>query len=248
MKKRILSFVAITTLAGCQASSTEETSELLIMAAASLSDALEELKESYEEETGVELTINYGASGQLRQQIQQGAPADLFLSASTTDMEQVEEELIESTPLLENQLVLITVPELADEVQGLDQLVAVDYRHLAIGQPETVPAGRYAKQVLENEDLWDEVEERIIYGKDVRQVLTYVETGNADVGLVYATDARNSADQVVEITTAPAGSHDPIIYPLGLLEASEEAEHFYQWLQQEEALTVFEQYGFQRGQ
>lgn len=163
-------------------------------------------------------------------------------------MEQIEEELIESTPLLENQLVLIAVPELADEVQGLDQLVAVDYRHLAIGQPETVPAGRYAKQVLENEDLWDELEERIIYGKDVRQVLTYVETGNADVGLVYATDARNSGDQIVEITTVPAGSHDPIIYPLGLLEASEEAEHFYQWLQQEEALTVFEQYGFQRGQ
>ncbi|GAF13194.1 LOW QUALITY PROTEIN: molybdenum ABC transporter, periplasmic molybdenum-binding protein ModA [Bacillus sp. JCM 19046] len=235
------------TLAGCQASSTEETSELLIMAAASLSDALEELKESYEEETGIELTINYGASGN-GSKFNKVLPLICFYLPQQRTWSKSREELIESTPLLENQLVLIAVPELADEVQGLDQLVAVDYRHLAIGQPETVPAGRYAKQVLENEDLWDELEERIIYGKDVRQVLTYVETGNADVGLVYATDARNSGDQIVEITTVPAGSHDPIIYPLGLLEASEEAEHFYQWLQQEEALTVFEQYGFQRGQ
>lgn len=250
MKKTMVTGAMLIFLGGCQNATTEESPELMIMAAASLSDALNEMKDVYEQENDVELVINYGASGQLRQQILQGAPADLFLSASLTDMEQVDEEgeVVESMDLLKNQLVLIATPEMAEEVQGWDGLLSDAYQSLAIGQPETVPAGRYAKQALENLGLWDEVEERTLFGKDVRQVLTYVETGNADIGIVYATDANSSGEQIVELELAPAGSHDSIVYPLGLLAETDEAHHFYEWLQQEEALTIFESYGFDRGE
>lgn len=240
-------------LAGCGANAdSPQTEEIHVMAAASLTDALEEMKPTYEEVHNVKLIINYGSSGKVREQITQGAPADLFLSASATDMNQLIEndEMKESSNLLMNRLVLIATPEVADTIQDIDDLTNNQLQKISIGQPESVPAGRYSKQALESLGLWKELEDHLIYGSDVRQVLTYVETGNADAGLVYETDAMTSSS-VELITTIPEDTHDPIHYPVGLLKeaASQEAAvDFYDYLQTEEALNVFESYGFSRGE
>ncbi|MFK3938096.1 molybdate ABC transporter substrate-binding protein [Alkalihalobacillus sp. NPDC078783] len=253
MKKRIgaLVFAVMLTACGTNADSSQPE-EIHVMAAASLTDALEEMKTTYEEEHHVKLIINYGSSGKLREQITQGAPADLFLSASSTDMNQLIEndEMEESSNLLMNRLVLIATPEVADTVQDVNDLTNEQLQKISIGQPESVPAGRYSKQALESLGLWDELEDRLIYGSDVRQVLTYVETGNADAGLVYETDAMTSSS-IEFINTIPEETHDPIHYPIGLVKeaaSQETAVDFYEYLQTEEALNVFESYGFSRGE
>ncbi|TSB45968.1 molybdate ABC transporter substrate-binding protein [Alkalicoccobacillus porphyridii] len=238
-------------LAGC-GSANEEATDIHIMAAASLTDALGEIKEHYEQEHQVNLVINYGSSGKLREQISQGAPADIFLSASLSDMETLEAdgEVSESVHALKNQLVMISTPEAAEGLSEWQDITNDDIQGIAMGQPDSVPAGRYSLEALENQGIWEEIQDRVVYGTDVRQVLTYVETGNTDVGLVYQTDALSS-DQIEIIDTAPEQSHEPIIYPIGLLtnaEENESAEAFYQYLQTEDAQTVFEAYGFERGE
>ncbi|WYP27262.1 molybdate ABC transporter substrate-binding protein [Alkalihalobacillus sp. FSL W8-0930] len=253
MKKTMGALVLTMMLAGCGANAdSPQSEEIHVMAAASLTDALEEMKPTYEEEHHVKLVINYGSSGKLREQITQGAPADLFLSASATDMNQLMEndEIEESSNLLMNRLVLIATPEVTDSLQDVQDLSNEQLKKISIGQPESVPAGRYSKQALESLSLWDEVEDRLIYGSDVRQVLTYVETGNADAGLVYETNARTSSS-VELIDIIPEDTHDPIHYPIGLLKEAankEPAVDFYDYLQTEEALNVFESYGFRRGE
>lgn len=253
MKKTMGALLLTMMLAGCGANAdTPQSEEIHVMAAASLTDALEEMKPTYEEEHNVKLMINYGSSGKLREQITQGAPADLFLSASATDMNQLIEndEMEESSNLLMNRLVLIATPEVVDTVQDVKDLTNDQLQKVSIGQPESVPAGRYSKQALESLGLWDELADRFIYGSDVRQVLTYVETGNADAGLVYETDAMTSSS-VELISTIPEETHDPIQYPIGLLKEAASQEtvvDFYDYLQTEEALNVFESYGFSRGE
>ncbi|MFB4213727.1 molybdate ABC transporter substrate-binding protein [Shouchella sp. JSM 1781072] len=248
MKKGVLLLLAGVGFAGCSQGS-EQNDEVMVMAAASLNDAMDELIETYEQEHDVAITVNYGSSGQLRQQITQGAPADLFLSASVSDMDEVEEQegLEASTTLLENKLVLITAPEISTEVTDWDDLLTSDYQGMAIGETDTVPAGRYAKQTLDSLDFFNEIEDKLIYGKDVRQVLTYVETGNADVGIVYQTDALIAGDAIEIVAEAPTNSHDPIYYPIGQLSENDAASAFYHWLQEDAARTVFESYGFQAG-
>ena len=117
---------------------------------------------------------------------------------------------------------------------------------IALGTPESVPAGKYGVETLENMQLWEALEPKVVYAKDVRQVLTYTETENVDAGLVYNTDAMIS-DKVATIATAPATTHTPIIYPVGVIKNTKhtaEAQDFYNFLQSEEAMKVFEQYGF----
>ncbi|MDQ0208724.1 molybdate ABC transporter substrate-binding protein [Alkalicoccobacillus murimartini] len=250
MKKWVGLILLSTALTGC-GSSGDEPEEIHVMAAASLTDALGEIQSLYEEEENVKLIINYGSSGKLREQITQGAPADLFLSASISDMEVLEEEgdVSESVNLLMNQLVFISTPEVADSLSEWDDLLDKEIQGIAMGQPESVPAGRYSLQAFESLEMWDDLKDNVIYGSDVRQVLTYVETGNTDVGIVYQTDALSS-DKVEMIASAPEGSHDPIHYPIGLLESASDkdaAVEFYQYLQTEEPIHMFETYGFEQG-
>ncbi|WP_078393174.1 molybdate ABC transporter substrate-binding protein [Shouchella patagoniensis] len=250
-KKAFSSIVACLFLTACSTSGDEEPTEVMVMAAASLTDALDEIKVLYEDEEDVELVINYGSSGQLREQISRGAPADLFLSASLSDMERLEEdnEVRESANVLLNQLVFIATPEAAKDLNEWTDLLSGDIQGIAMGNPESVPAGKYALQALESLDMWEEIEANTRYGSDVRQVLTYVETGNTDAGIVYETDARTSGDEIMIVDHAPEDTHDPIVYPIGLLEEAadkEETADFYEWLQTEEPLEIFESYGFNR--
>ncbi|MFB4159428.1 molybdate ABC transporter substrate-binding protein [Geomicrobium sp. JSM 1781026] len=243
--KKVWIIIAASMLKAC--ASGEETEQVHVMAAASLSDALGDIEEIYEEEEHVELIMNYGSSGQLRQQIVQGAPVDVFISAAESDMEMLVDrgEVSETTSLLRNRLQLISTLEM--EIADWSDLMTVDFQGLAVGHPESVPAGKYAAQVLENMNLHTELEDQFVYGQDVRQVLTYVETGNADVGIVYQTDALSTED-VQSVALAPEDFHEPIVYPIGLIgDVSERAEHFYDWVQTDEPLHIFESYGFEIG-
>jgi len=235
---------------GTGGSGSEETVEgtVTISAAASLTDAMDEIAEKFMEEyPEVQVDYNFGGSGALSQQIVQGAPADLFLSASEEHFQAaVDEGFIDeenSTDLLRNELVLIT-PQGNDAVTSFEGLSEAE--QIAMGTPESVPAGAYGAEALESMRLMENLEGAFVYAEDVRAVLTYVETGNVDAGLVYRTDAETS-DKVEIIETAPDDTHAPIVYPAGMIKDSqnpEAAEKFYDYLQSEEALEVFKDYGF----
>ncbi|MCR6112482.1 molybdate ABC transporter substrate-binding protein [Bacillus sp. A301a_S52] len=233
------------TISGCHVDEGKE--EIYVLTAASMTEAMEEIKQLYEKEhEGVTLVPSYGSSGQLKDQIIHGAPAHLFLPAALTWMEELDQEsvVLEYAPLLENELVLITGNHIETDMTTLEELVTDDIASVAMGHPDLVPAGNYAMQALEERELYDALSDKIIYASNVREVLTYIETGNADAGLVYKTEA-HSSDNVNIVTTADG--HDSILYPVGLLvDAAEvtEARDFYKWLQTEEALTIFESYGF----
>ncbi|WFA85220.1 molybdate ABC transporter substrate-binding protein [Paenibacillus amylolyticus] len=229
----------------------QETVDLTISAAASLTDAMKEIETNYElANPYIELNFNFGASGALQQQIEQGAPADVFVSAATKNMNAlVDENLIASGDqknLLQNSLVAIVPADGNHTVTSETDLTSDSIKTVAIGIPESVPAGTYAKEALTNAKLWDELESKLVQGKDVRQVLQYVETGNADAGFVYKTDALTS-DQVKIAFEVDKNSYTPANYPIGIIEGTKhrtEAEQFYAYLQTPEVLDIFAKYGF----
>ncbi|CCQ93223.1 putative ABC transporter substrate-binding lipoprotein YvgL [[Clostridium] ultunense Esp] len=232
-----------------QTMKSEQKMELMVLAAASLTDALNELKEMYERNhPGMEITYVFGSSGTLAQQLEQGAPADLFISASEKFMDQVENKglLMEGTrkEYVQNELVLIA-PKKGRKI-ALEQLNPTDVKQFAIGDPKTVPAGSYAQEVLMSLGKWVDLQGKMVYGKDVRQVLAYVETGNVDYGMVFRTDALISKDVVVLDVARPEW-HKPISYPIALIKDSmheKEARDFYQFLLSGEGKKVVEKYGF----
>lgn len=266
MKKfRTLSYlliIALFALTGCkQAEKTTETSvstdveasaaTLSISAASSLTEALEELKTLYAEQSKDKLQFNFGSSGALQKQIEEGAPCDLFISAALSQMDALEKQdlLVPESRinLLGNDLVLISSKEMKDKINS-SKTIAEDpqIKSIAIGVPESVPSGKYAKQTLMSLGLWDQAEPKLVLAKDVKQVLEYVETGNADCGFVYKTDAQK-LDTAVLLEEDFSKSHDPILYPMALLKASENqaaAKAFYDFLKSDAAKEIFVKYGF----
>ncbi|MDR0886953.1 MAG: molybdate ABC transporter substrate-binding protein [Clostridiales Family XIII bacterium] len=222
--------------------------ELTIGAAASLTGALNEIIEEYKVEAeNVTVTPVYEGSGVIQKQIEEGAPMDLFISAAKSNMDTLaDEDLILADTredLLTNSLVLIGSAEKADSLT-LDTLAEAS--NIALGEIDTVPAGKYAKQSLESLGLWADIESKIVYQKDVKAVLQAVETGNADAGFVYKSDA-TSMTSAKEIAEVPADSHDPIVYPAALVKATKEkqaTEDFLAYLKEDDAKTIFEKYGF----
>ncbi len=231
-------------------SENKENVELTISAAASLKDAMELIQSIYEEEhPEIKLKFNFGGSGSLQQQISQGAPVDLFFSAAEekldllVDSGDISEK--DGVDLLGNELVLV-VPKEQSSITRFQDLAKDDVDKISIGIPESVPAGKYAKESLEKTGLWGSVEGKVVYAKDVRQVLTYVETGNVAAGIAYKTDALVS-DKVNIVATAEPETHTPIIYPVGIIKSSkyyDAAKDFYNFLQSDAALKTFAEYGF----
>ncbi|WML51768.1 molybdate ABC transporter substrate-binding protein [Neobacillus sp. PS3-12] len=223
--------------------------ELTISAAASLQDALTDIKTTFEKEhSNVKITYNFGASGALQQQISQGAPVDIFFSAAEDKFQKLEQGgLIEKkngTDLLGNDLVLIVPKDSSKGIKSFEKLTKAD--KIALGSPESVPAGQYGKETLGNLNILSAVEGKVVYAKDVRQVLTYVETENVDAGIVYKTDALTSS-KVKIAATAAENTHTPIIYPIGVIKNSshpKEAALFYEYLQNQKSMKIFKKYGF----
>ena len=265
MKKRyVLRFaawitvIAITALvASCSPAPTTPSraqqtvpATLTVSAAASLKDALQAIQPLYgQQQPQVQLTYNFGASGSLQRQIEQGAPVDVFISAAAKQMDALQQNgfLVDSTRqnLLQNRVVLI-VPKDADAVTGFQDLVSDRVKKVAIGEPQSVPAGKYAQEVLTSFKIFQPLQPKLVFGKDVRQVLSYVETGNVDAGIVYKTDAKRS-NQVKMVATAPETSHSPVLYAIAVVKASKNtaaAKEFVQFLSGSAAGAVFEKSGF----
>lgn len=225
--------------------------ELLVSAAASLTDVMPEIAEAYAlAAPNVTLTFTYGSSGALRTQIEEGAPADVYISANMKHMNALlDEDLIlpdSNFSLLENKVVLI-VPLDSDLGMTSFEEVGTDLVSMVgIGEPTSVPAGQYAQQVFESLGIWDAVSAKANFATDVRQVLMWVEEGAVDCGVVYATDAMTS-DSITVITEAPEGSCSKIIYPAAAIVTTENEEAalaFLDFLTTDGAMAVFESFGF----
>ena len=235
--------------AGCG----QKQEELTILAAASLTDVCDEIKERYEaEHEGVTLNFSYGSSGALQAQIEEGAPADVFFSAATKQMDELNEEgLMDSDSivnLLENKIVLVVPADSDIDLASFEDVVTDKVSMIGLGEPGSVPAGQYAEEVFTSLGVLNHVKAKANYGSDVRTVLSWVETGAVDCGIVYATDAY-STDGVKIVAEAPEGSCRQVIYPVGVVKESEHAEtaaEFTAYLQESETLVLFESYGFSR--
>lgn len=235
---------------------TQQASSITVSAAISLKDALDELGPIFQVQqhrknggSGTTVAYNYGGSGTLARQIEQGAPVDVFFSAAKKQMDELAAQnlVVADTrrDLVGNALVLIA-PAQGTQLHTFQELTGPAVKTIALGETSTVPAGMYARQTLEHLGLFAAVEKKVVYAKDVRAVLTYVETGNADAGMVYRTDA-NTSQKVRVVAVAPADSHDPILYPAAVLRDSKDkvaARAFLEFLQGPDARAVFQKYGF----
>ena len=244
-------------MTGCQGSTTPtDTSskisgDITVSAAASLKDAMTEIQTLYKnEQPNTTLTVNFGSSGALAQQIQQGAAVDVFMSASTKDMTTLKDaELLNNDTiknLLGNEVVLVVPKDSTTTINSFDQVVDPSIATIGIGEPTTVPAGQYAVDVFTFYNVMDQITDKLVYAKDVKEVLSWVETGNADTGVVYSTDAKASS-AVKVVATAPADSHKPIVYPAAVIKAStnpDAAKAFVDFLSTDAAKAVFVKYGF----
>jgi len=232
-----------------QPKTAAEPVSLTISFAASLQDAAEELKDIYiEENPNVAIACNFASSGTLQKQIEEGAPVDMFFSAGQKQMDALSDKglIVEDSrkDLIGNDIVLIAVKD--SPLTGFDELTGDKVGKISIGEPESVPAGKYAQETLISMDLWDALQPKMVLAKDVRQVLTYVETGNVDAGLVYSSDAL-VGENIKVVTAAPEDSHKPIIYPLAIIKDTKhqtETESFIDFLTSSEARQVFTKYGF----
>lgn len=230
---------------------SSEKVELNISAAASLQEAMVELEKEFKDiNPDVKLTVNLGSSGSLMQQIQEGAPCDLFISAGAKQMDAlveygtVEKDAVKT--LLTNDLVLVAAK--GEKVDSLDALKTDDVEKIAIGDPESVPAGKYAKEVLDNTKLYDNVKDKLVLAKDVKEVLSWVQKGNADVGFVYLSDA-TGVDDVDVVLTTDDGSHSEIAYPVAVLKDSKQAkvaQQFEDFLLSDKAQNILEKHGFNK--
>ena len=229
----------------------EGPAELQVSAAASLTDAMKELGGMYEKEHGnTKLVFNFGSSGALQQAIENGGAADVFISAAQKQMNALDEKklLADGTraDLLINEVVLITAKDSKLNLPDFKAVLDPAVEHIALGEPKGVPVGQYSEEVFTKLGILDQVKARAVYGSDVRQVLAWVETGDADCGVVYATDAAIS-DKVKVAAVAPADTHKPIVYPAAVLKDSKNemaAKEFLAFLQTDKAAKVFEKYGF----
>lgn len=225
---------------------------ILVAAAASLKNAYEdELIPMFEEQyPGVTVEGTYDSSGKLQTQIEEGLEADVFMSAATKQMKALDEEgMIASDTivnLLENKIVLIVPAGSDSQIDSFEKIG--DAASIALGDPESVPAGQYAKEALTNLNVWDSIQDKVSFGTNVTEVLNQVAAANADAGIVYATDAASMADQVTAVAEAPEGSLEKkVIYPAAVVKATTHenaAKAFVDFLQTPDAIKVFESYGF----
>jgi molybdate transport system substrate-binding protein len=246
-----LSLLLMVSLTGC-GTAGNHPKELTVSAAASLKDSLMEIQKNYRQQNpGIKITFNFAASGTLQQQIEQGAPADLFISASKTQVDALEQKnlLVKESrvDLLGNELVLV-VGKNNTSITCIQDLTKASVGKISIGTPGSVPAGKYAQESLTNLNLWDTLQPKMVLAaKDVTQVLNYIEAGNVDAGFVYRSDALRS-NEVKVIALVPPSSHQPIVYPAAIVAITknvQEANAFIKYLQSSEVQQVFSKYGFQ---
>lgn len=243
----MLRFLAV---AACLGLAQPAPAAIIVSAAVSLTDALEEVAKAYTAAGGGRLAFNFGGSNALARQVAHGAPVDLFISADAAQMQIVERAgLVASdgvVPLVGNQLAIVVRRDRPKTGAPAEILGDGGVRRIAVGDPEAVPAGVYAKQYLERAGLWHTIQPKLIPFPHVRAALAAVEHGGADAGIVYATDARGSSD--VRVAAVISGPDAPaIVYPAAVITGSrhrDAAARFLTFLQTPEATRIFERHGF----
>ncbi len=224
--------------------------ELTVFAAASLADVLQPLGERFETEQGIDVKFSFGGSWTLAQQISRGAPADVFLAAGPGPMDTLDDDGLLSpgsrSDLLGNILVMVARDPRDTAILTPTDLLSDDVSRIAIGDPSLAPAGSYAREALQGMGLWEQLESKLVYGLNVRTALQYVSTDNADVAIVYATDA--ASDNTLRVLWAfPPESHSLIRYPVAALNTADNpsgAEAFLPFLHSEAASLGFREQGF----
>jgi len=226
-------------------------SSLLVSAAASLQDVLKEITPIYEKShPGVNIKYNFAASGTLQQQIEQGAPVDLFISAGAKQMDslQAKGSILNNSRsnLLTNRLVLIVPQGSSSGIVNVQSLTSKKVKRISIAEPRSVPVGQYSEEVFKKLGILEQLKPKFVLGSSVRNVLAAVESGNVEAGIVYFTDAKISKKvNIVELI--PNNLHSSIIYPIAILKRSQNqqaAKDYLSFLTKPAIKTVFVRYGF----
>jgi molybdate transport system substrate-binding protein len=243
-------------LGGSNSNATDDSlngTDINLAAAASLKNAYDEklIPMFQEKYPGAKVTPTYASSGDLQTQIENGLKADVFMSAANKQMNAlIDEGLVDNdtnVQFLENKVVLIVPADSTNNISSFEDLKNVNGT-IAIGDPESVPAGQYAKEALTNLGIWNDTESKLSLGTDVTAVLNQVAQGSAECGIVYSTDAKSMPDDVKVVCEAPDSAlKTPVIYPVAVLKNStnpDAANKFLDFLQTKEAKDVFVEYGF----
>lgn len=243
MKKLILALTIALTLTACGTTKDEKTKQLTISAAASLKGVMTDIINVYDKN----ISLNFANSGDLKMQIQQGAPIDIFISASSNHMDELEngDFLLKGTKkvLFQNSLVLIAPVDKENGITSFNDVATDKVGQIALGDPVNSPAGQYAQELFEDLGIADKIQHKYIYAKDVTQVLTYVERGEVDAGVVYKTDATSNKN-----VTILDYSDKSAVYPVAVTKDSKnipQAKDFINFLFSDEAKTIYENYGFE---
>jgi molybdate transport system substrate-binding protein len=227
----------------------ESPVELNISAAASLKEAMTDIQTEFKKiKPNTTLTVNFGASGSLQQQIEQGAPCDIFISAGQSQMKALSDKslLLDNTKkdLVKNDLVLVGPKDTT--LISVSDLTSDKVKKIAIGEPKSVPAGMYADEVFTKLGIKDAVSSKLVFAKDVKEVLAWSASGNTEVGFVYKSDALSSKDVKI-IETISEDKHSPITYPIGVIKASKNSDAskaFEDFLFTDTCKKIFEKYGY----
>ena len=226
------------------------SAEITVSAAASLSNAFTDIAKSFEAKTGIKVSLNFASSNKLLRQMESGAPVDVFASADQETMDKAEAKKITDARTRKNfalnDLVLI-VPAGHAAINDAKELDVAGVKSIAIGKPENVPAGRYARDSLQNSGVWDKLSQKFIFGDNVRQVLNYVRRGEVDAGFVYRTDALTALNEVA--ITAVMDGHKPVSYPIAVCVTGSNAsggQKFIDHVLSQEGMEVLAKYGFSR--
>ncbi|TGC07308.1 molybdate ABC transporter substrate-binding protein [Methanolobus halotolerans] len=256
-KNSILAIAVILTIApfvsGCTDTSIEQAQDttITVSAAVSLAEAFTAMEKEFEAENpSIDLMFNFASSGMLRSQIEGGAPIDVFASAAQDQMDMLAAKglIYDDTreDFVENSIVLIVPKGNKFGITGMEDLRKPEVKTIAIGNPETVPAGKYAKESMTTAEIWDNVSGKMLMGENVKQVLVYVERGETDAGFVFSTDALTAQAGTIEvITSVPVST--PITYPIAVVSSTthlEESQKFVDFITGENGRIILEQYGF----
>ena len=255
MTKKIIVLLLISFFASVLPVATtraETTTEITVSAAISLKNAFEEIGKLYESQNkNTKVLFNLGASGDLVTQIEGVAPIDVFASAALKDMDELESAGFvvkdSRTNFVANSVVLIVPSSSTIAISSFEGLKKPEIKKVAVGNPKTVPAGRYAAEILQYYKISDTIQNKLIFAENVRQVLDYVYRGEVDAGVVYSTDAMVKQQGVKIILTAPETSHKPIIYPIAVVKGTKNeqaAKSFIALVTSEEGQKILSKYGF----
>lgn len=248
---RLFCFVCLLGIASATSFSAQ-AGEITVSAAASLTNAFGEVKDAFEKANpGVKVTTNFAASNPLLKQIESGAPVDVFASADQATMDKAFElKLMDASSRVDfaaNDLVLIVPAGESKDLKTSNELTDAKYTKIAIGNPDSVPAGRYTREVLQMNGLWNALDSKFIMGESVRQVLDYVSRAEVQAGFVYATDAKQGGDSVRVVEVQKGKTR--VTYPIAVVESSKnkkDANEFIKFVKSDAGQAILAKYGFDK--